>query len=106
MVQEIWEVARETYYDIEDTIETFEIKGILHGLCQGDSFATQYFSLLTCYWQQLDMFETTKWDCLMDAIKYKKIVKKKQTHKFLLGLKKNLVEVRGRMLGTNPLPNI
>lgn len=52
------------------------------------------------------MFETTKWDCLMDAIKYKKIVKKKQTHKFLLGLKKNLVEVRGRMLGTNPLPNI
>ena len=42
----------------------------------------------------------------MDAIKYKKIVKKKQTHKFLLGLKKNLVEVRGRMLGTNPLPNI
>ena len=83
MVQEIWEVARETYYDIEDTIETFEIEGILHGLCQGDSFATQYFSLLTCYWRKLDMFKTTKWDCSTNAIKYKKIVEEMNLQIFI-----------------------
>ena len=54
-VQEIWEVVRETYLDLEDTMEAFEIDGILHDLHQGDSFVTQYFSLLTRYWQQPDM---------------------------------------------------
>ena len=51
------------------------------------------------------MFEATKWDPPMDEIKYK-IVEKKQIYKFLLGLNKNLDEVRGRILRTKPLPNI
>ena len=54
-VQEIWEAVRETYLDLEDTMEAFEIDGILHDLYQGDSFVTQYFNLLTRYWQQPDM---------------------------------------------------
>ena len=52
------------------------------------------------------MFETTKWDCPMDAIKYKKIVEKKLIYKFLLERNKNLDVVRGRILGIKPLPNI
>ena len=59
IVQEIWEAARETYFNIEDTVQTFEIEGILHDLHQGKLSLTQYFSLLTHYWQPLDMFETT-----------------------------------------------
>ena len=51
------------------------------------------------------MFETTKWYCLTDAIKYK-IIEKKQIYKFLLGLNKNLYEVWDSILGTKPLPNI
>ena len=39
------------------------------------------------------MFETTKWDCPTDAIKYKNIVEKKQIYKFLFELNKNLDEV-------------
>ena len=67
---------------------------------------TQYFSRLPRYWQQLNTFETTKWDCPTDAVKYKKIVEKKRIYKFLLGLNKDLDEVRGRILGTKSLPNI
>ena len=52
------------------------------------------------------MFETTKWDCPMDAIKYKKNVEKKLIYKFLLERNKNLDVVRGRILGIKPLPNI
>ena len=52
------------------------------------------------------MFETTKWNCPTYAIKHKTIIKKKWTYKFLLRLNKNLDEVRGRILGTKPLPNI
>ena len=52
------------------------------------------------------MFETNDWDCPTDGTRYKKIVEKKRLYKFLLGLNKNLDEVRGRILGTKPLPNI
>ena len=29
-IQEIWIAAKETYFDIEDATEAFEIEGILH----------------------------------------------------------------------------
>ena len=103
--QEIWEVVRETYFDTKDTTKAFEIEGIIRDLCQVELSITQYFSLLNHSWQRMDMFETTKWDHPMDEIKYK-IVEKKQIYKFLLGLNKNLDEVRGRILRTKPLPNI
>ena len=50
MTQEIWEVTKETYFNTKDTTETFEIKGILNDLRQGELFVTQYFSFLTRYW--------------------------------------------------------
>lgn len=65
--QQIWEAAKETYSDTEDTAEAFEIESVLHDFRQGDLTVTQYFSRLTRYWQQLDMFETTKWACPTDA---------------------------------------
>ncbi|GAV74420.1 UBN2_3 domain-containing protein, partial [Cephalotus follicularis] len=99
--QEIWEAARKTYSDTEDTTEAFEIEGILHDFLKGDLPVTQYFSHLTRYWQQLDMYETTKWNCPTDAAKYKKIVEKKRIYKFLLGLNKNLDEVRGQIYLTS-----
>ena len=42
----------------------------------------------------------------MDATKYKKVVEKKRIYKFLLGLNKNLDEVRGQILAIGPLPSI
>ena len=50
MTQEIWEATKETYFNTKDTTETFEIKGILNDLRQGELFVTQYFSFLTRYW--------------------------------------------------------
>lgn len=79
----IKEVARETYSDAEDIVEAFDMEEIFHDLRQGDLSITQYFNLLTCYWQQLDIFETTKWNCPTDVIKYKKIIEKKHAYKFL-----------------------
>ena len=91
--KEIWDAAKEIYSDNENTAELFEIEGTLHDLRQGNQPVTQYFNLLTRYWQQLDMFETNDWDCPTDGTRYKKIVEKKRLYKFLLGLNKNLDEV-------------
>ncbi|KAL6340067.1 hypothetical protein AAG906_038902 [Vitis piasezkii] len=53
-------MARETFFDIKDITEAFEIEWILRDLQQGDLFVTQYF-------------KTTKWHCPTNAIKYRKI---------------------------------
>ena len=52
------------------------------------------------------MFEVHTWKCPEDTALYRKIVEQKRTFKFLLGLNKNLDEVRGRVMGTKPLPSI
>ncbi|KAL5564556.1 hypothetical protein UlMin_027720 [Ulmus minor] len=90
----------------KNTSELFEIEPRLHDLRQGELTVTQYFNILTRYWQQLDMFEIHSWKCFNDSALYKKIVDQKRTFKFLLGLNKELDEVRGRIMGIKPLPNI
>ncbi|KAL5563644.1 hypothetical protein UlMin_033391 [Ulmus minor] len=94
--KEIWETARETYSSSENISELFEIETRIHDLRQGELTVTQYFNILTRYWQQLDMFEIHSWKCSNDSVLYKKIVEQKKTFKFLLGLNKELDEVRVR----------
>ena len=89
-----------------NTSALFEIESNLHDLRQGEFLVTHYYNTLTRYWQQLDMFEEHKWDCPEDGMLFRKIVEQKRIFKFLLGLNQNLDEVKGRILGTKPLPNI
>ncbi|KAA8530837.1 hypothetical protein F0562_005539 [Nyssa sinensis] len=70
--KEIWDMAKETFSDKENTSEIIQIEGILHDLRQGN---------LT-------------------------IVEGKRVFKFLLGLNKNLDEIRGRIIGVKPLPSL
>lgn len=104
--KEIWDAAKETYSSSENTAELFQIETILHDFRQENLSVTQYFNTLTRHWQQLDMFDTHTWKCADDAVTYKKIVEQKRIFKFLLGLNKELDEVRGRIMGTKPLPSI
>ncbi|GAV89710.1 UBN2_3 domain-containing protein, partial [Cephalotus follicularis] len=104
--KEIWDATRETYSNKDNTSAIFEIKGILHDLRQGEMTITYYFNALTRYWQQLDMLEDIKWHCPEDTQQYKKIVEKERIYKFLLGLNKELDEVRGRILSIKPLPSV
>ncbi|GAV62065.1 UBN2_3 domain-containing protein [Cephalotus follicularis] len=104
--KEIWDAAKETYSDSENTAEFFEIKCVLHDIRQGDLTVTQYYNTLSRYWQQLDIFEESDWECPRDHLKYRKIMEKERIVKFLVGLNKNLDEVRGRIFGTKPLPSL
>ncbi|RVX15344.1 Maspardin [Vitis vinifera] len=90
--KEIWDAARETYSNIDNTSAIFEIKSILQDLRQGDSTVTEYFNILTRYWQQLDIYEELVWKCPKDGLLYKKVIEKERIYKFLLGLNKNLDE--------------
>ena len=88
--KEIWDAAQETYSDVDDTSAIFEIKSLIHDLRQGNSTVTEYFNILTRYWQQLDIYEETKWSCTEDSTQYKSLVEKERIYKFLLGLNKDL----------------
>ena len=104
--KEIWDTAKETYSNNENTSELFEVESVLHDFHQGESTVTRYFNTLNRYWQQLDLFEEHNWRCPDDGILYRQIIEQKRIYKFLIGLNKNLDEVRGRILGSKPLPNI
>ena len=106
IANEIWDAARDTYSSSDNMAELFGIESILHDLRQGDCTVTQYYNNLTRHWQQLDMFEKYTWACTKDGTLHREIIEQKRVFKFLLGLNQNLDEVRGRVLGTKPLPKI
>ena len=104
--QKILKAMRKTCSSYENTSKLFAIESILHDLRQGDLTVTQYFNTLTRHWHQLDMFESHQWNCPEDNALYLKIVEQKRVFKFLMGLNKDLDDVRGRVMGTKPLPSL
>jgi hypothetical protein len=104
--KEIWDAARDTYSSSENSSALLAIETRLYDLRQGDLNVTQYFNLLVRNWQQLDMYETYEWKCGEDMALYKKIVEKKRILRFLLGLNKELDDVRGRIMGSRDLPSL
>ncbi|XP_075494687.1 uncharacterized protein LOC142532254 [Primulina tabacum] len=100
--KDVWEAVRETYSSSDNTSELSAIESALHDLRQGELSVTQYYNALTKQWQQLDFFETHAWKCPEDGQRYRKIVEQKRTFKFLLGLNKELDEVRGRVMSAKP----
>src|ERR1044072_1910570 len=104
--KEMWNAVEETYSDVDNTSAIFEIKSLLHDLRQGESTVTEYFNTLSRNWQQLDVYEEVEWKSPEDKKLYNKLVEKDRIYKFLLGLNKELDEVRGRVLETKPLPKV
>ena len=74
--QEIWRVAKATFSDRENTLELFEIKNMFRHLKQGDFDVTQYFNVLSYYWQQMDTFEDLGWACPNCICDFKEFVEK------------------------------
>ncbi|RVW20455.1 Retrovirus-related Pol polyprotein from transposon RE1 [Vitis vinifera] len=70
--KEIWDTAKETFSDKENTSEIIQIEGILT-------------------------------ICVKETLR---LVEGKRVFKFLLGLNKNLDEIRGRIMGVKPLPSL
>ena len=52
------------------------------------------------------MFESHQWKCPEDNALYRKIVEQKRVFKFLMVLNKDLDDVRGKVMGTKPLPSL
>lgn len=104
--QNIWETAQDTFSSQDNIAELFHIENTLQDFKQGNHPVTTYFTTLTYYWQQMDLFEIHNWKCSEDQIYFKKYKETKRVFKFLMGLDQSLDEVRGRILGKKSLPSL
>ena len=74
--KKIWDVAKETYSNKDNTSEVFEMEGTIHDLRQNELSMIEYFNFLNKLWQQLDICEELEWKFPEDNQQYKKVVEK------------------------------
>ena len=104
--KKIWDIARVMYSDLGNVSQLFELQFELKEKKQGDSTMTDYYNTLIGLWQESDLFDDNTRACPDCSVRYTKKLEKERLFAFLHGLNKDLDEVRGRILGTKPLPGI
>ncbi|XP_019056106.1 PREDICTED: uncharacterized protein LOC109115925 [Nelumbo nucifera] len=102
--RDVWEVVRETYSDLDNHSQPFELNTRMWKMQQGEREVTTYYNEMMAVWQELDLFEEEEWESPSDGARYKKKIERGRVFVFLAGLNKELDEVRGRILGRKPLP--
>ncbi|CAN1287671.1 hypothetical protein LINPERPRIM_LOCUS19674 [Linum perenne] len=104
--KELWDDVSETYSDLGNQSQVYEITLKLADIVQGDDSVTHYYNKLKRLWQDLDLFSNLEWKSTEDGTQYRNIVDTNRIFKFLSGLNVKLDDVRGRIIGRNPLPPI
>nr|KJB46025.1 hypothetical protein B456_007G344200 [Gossypium raimondii] len=83
------DVVKDTYSDIENASQIFELKIKLYKARQGEK---------ECY--------NDEWECPRDGVKAMKTEENERAYLFLVGLNKEFDEVRSRILGKKLLPKL
>ncbi|XP_071909660.1 uncharacterized protein [Coffea arabica] len=104
--QELWENINQMYSDLGNQSRIFELTLKIGDLRQGEDTVTKYFNSLKRIWQDLDLFNSYEWKSTEDFQHHKKTVEDSRIFKFLAGLNVEFDEVRGRIIGRQPLPSI
>ncbi|XP_039004046.1 uncharacterized protein LOC120130986 [Hibiscus syriacus] len=95
----IWNAAKETYSNQENSSSLFSIECRINDLKQGDLTVMEYFTQLSRLWQQIDLLETPAWQTGVDAKLYKGLLEKQRIFQFLSGLSVSLDDILGRIMG-------
>lgn len=103
---DVWEAVRETYLDMENQAQSYEISTRMWKMQQGNHNIRAYYNDMMVVWQELDLFGDEQWENSNDSARYKKKVERGWVFVFLVGLNKKLDKVRGCILGQKSLPTI
>lgn len=104
--KELWDNVNQMYSDLGNQSQVYELTLKLGEARQGENNVTKYFNSLKSFWQDLDLFNHYEWKSVEDFNHYRKTVEDHRIFKFLAGLNVEFDEVRGRILGRQPLPSI
>ena len=102
--KELWDNINQMYFDFDNQSQVYELETKLREIQQGENIVTKYFNTLKGLWQDLDLFMDYEWKYLEDGKHYIKMVERSRIFKFLVGLNIDFDEVRGRIIGRQPLP--
>ena len=94
------------YSDLENSSQIFELRNKAQNLTQAEIDVMTYFNALTKLWEEVGLFNNGHWLCSECIENHQKMVNKERIDDFLSGRNKDLDEVRGRLLGSKPLPSI
>ena len=70
--KDVWDAVRETYSDVENSSQLFEIKTRLWQMKQREREVTNYYMEMATLWQELDLSSEEEWECPGDSVCYKK----------------------------------
>jgi transposase InsO family protein len=104
--KELWESVKEMYSDLENKSQIYELTLKATEIRQGNENVTKYFHSLKRIWQELDLFNTYKWNSTDDEKHHQQTVEEGRIFQFLAGLNEELDEVRGRIIGRSTLPSL
>ena len=65
--KDVWDVVRETYSDLENSSQIFELKTKLWQLKQGDREVTIYYNEMVTLWEELDQCYDDTWESPADC---------------------------------------
>ncbi|XP_057971056.1 uncharacterized protein LOC131159875 [Malania oleifera] len=102
----VLDVVCETYSDAENASQIFKLKTQLWLTKQGDREVTEYYIKMLGLWQKLDLSCEEEWECTGDSVRFKKKMENERVFEFLLGLNRELDDLRSKILGCRPLPTI
>lgn len=60
--KEIWDAVRETYLDVENHSQAYELKTWLWNSKQGEADITTYYNNSLAFWQELDLCYNDEWE--------------------------------------------
>ena len=104
--KDVGDAIRETYSDVKNASQIFEIKTRLWQIKQGDREVTEYNTEMLGLWQDLDLSCEEESECTRDSVRFKKKMENERVFEFLTGLNRKLDDVRSRVLSCRPLPSI
>jgi hypothetical protein len=90
----IWSAASQTYSQMGNDTQIYDLRNKVHGMKQGELTIAQYFAELCGLWQELDYYQDFQADCPGDAIKFQKLVEKQRIYDFLVGLNIEYDQIR------------
>lgn len=100
----LWDAVKDTYSDVGNSAQLYEVTTKMRDAKQGSKSVTQYFNDLMALWMECDLYYDFEWKCSADHARFLKLIEKDRVFQFLAGLNKDLDEVRGRILGRDPIP--
>ncbi|XP_075088312.1 uncharacterized protein LOC142170326 [Nicotiana tabacum] len=104
--RDVWEAVKETYSDVENASQIFELKIKLWKARQREREVTIYYNEMVSLWQELDQCYNDEWECPMDSVKAMKKEENERVYLFLAGLNQGFDEVRSRILEKKSLPSL